>query len=578
MRTKLALLMLIAVFGLTWVLGEAPDQRADLTFHYPNMETLDPQRTRAAFDVRCAYALYQGLLTFNPYTFVAIPGVAERWEISDDKRTYTFYLREEARWSNGDPVTAHDFKETWYQGLLPGIAPPYVEFFYHFKGAKAFSQWCMNSLEEIRDLETQAEKMAAARQRWKTSREKFNEMVGIHVAGPRKLVVELERPLPYFLDLVASWPLFPLHVKSLQKQMSISTSNYMILRDWTWTQPQTMITNGPYTMARWRFKRDILLEANPYFWDAESVKSKTVRLVNIKQDNTAYYAYAQGQLDVLYETVVNFRPDIVEAARRGERNDVHEASMFGTYYYGFNCAEKLKDGRDNPVGNPLVRKALTMSVDREALVRDVTRMYQKPTDVFIPRGSIPGYESPTGLPYDPEAARRVLAEAGYPDGKGLPTIEVIYNTEGAHQLQAQAIAAMWEKNLGISVALKAQEWKVYLSTRRTGGYMVARHGWFGDYGDPTTFLDMYTSKSGMNDFGMRDPKYDAMMQRAAEETDSEKRMELLREAERYMLTEAVPMLPLYEYKVVHLWDPDKVSGVSMHPRGLQMFHLWEVKR
>ncbi len=586
MRTKLALLILLAVFGVVWVFGESAPERADLTLHFPALETLDGQRATASFDVRVSYALFEGLLAFNPYTFEVIPGVAESYTVSPDNLTYTFTLRKNARWSNGDPVTTADFLEAWYQAHLPGVAMKYQEFFYHIKGSKKFIEWCNRTTKAINELESHEEKWQAANERYDQSREKFAEIVAVEADGPYKMSVTLERPLPYFVHLVASWPYFPLHARAIRKELNVSPDNYMILRNWTWTRPDTMITNGPYKLAKWRFKRDVLLTKNAYFWKADLVGPQTIRFVHITQNNTAYYAYEQGQLDICYETVVEFRPELVEKAREGKRKDVHEISSFGTYFYGFNCRPKLADGSPNPVADPRIRKALAMSVDRKELVENVTRMYQRPTTCFIPHQSIHGYENVEGLKYDPQAARQVLAEAGYPDGKGLPVIEIFYNTGQGHELQAQAIAAMWEKHLGISVSLKGQEWKVFQETRNSGKFVVCRHGWFGDYVDPTTFLDMFKQDSGMNDFGLKDPKYDALMEKAAATYDPAQRMAILQEAERYVLNEVVAILPLYEYKVVHLFDPEKLkigtpesqTGMSFHPRNLQMFYLWRVKR
>ncbi len=626
MRLLVPLILVGLLIALTFAF-ERGDERAELTLHYLSFETLDPTMTQASADVRVAYALFEGLCTFDPYDFTVQPGVAERWAVSDDGLTYTFYLRKDAKWSDGQPLTTRDFVTTWRQGMMPDFAPPYADFLMHVRGGKKFQTWCLDELARINALtkenlekdkglqkwvaafagrhEIELDKDGAsykesalsevrslmARMRVQEAEAKFAELVGVRAIDDHTLEVELETPCSYFLDLVASWPFFPLPEHVTSRFTRLDPTTHMLRRNPLWIKPRSIVSNGPYRLARWWFKREVLLEANEHFHTPQRVKSKTVRMVWFADDNTAYNAYASGLIDAqIGATPVAFMDQIIKQKRAGKRHDVHEATSFGTYYFAINNRPKLRDGSDNPFKDVRVRRAFTMVVDKRDLVTNVTRLHQKVSGVFVPPGSIPGYQSPPGQRCLSDAkddderkamiaeARRLLAEAGYPGGMGLPKIEILYNSGGGHELVSQALAGMWERHLGVATTLRQQEWKVFLGQRNKGHFMLARSGWFGDYGDPTTFVDLFRTGHGNNDFGHSDQWYDNYLDAAAREPDPAKRMKMLQRAEQYVMGEKFVMLPLYQYKLVHLFDPDKVTGVTMHPRNLQMYHYIEVKR
>jgi oligopeptide transport system substrate-binding protein len=403
-------------------------------------------------------------------------------------------------------------------------------------------------------------------------------------------VVELERPTAYFLNLAASWPLFPLPAHVVGPASRLHRSSSMLRRDPQWTKSGRLVSNGPYRLAAWRFKGEVLLEANGQWHAAGSVVERSIRFVHFNDELAMFYAYESGALDVQFgATPLAFMPELLKRKAAGRRNDVHELAAFGTYYYAFNCRPKLPDGRTNPFADVRVRRAFAMTIDKRALVEKVTRLNQPVTSVFIPPGSMAGYESPTGLACLSDArddaqrramiarARALLAEAGYPAGSRMGPVTFTYNTGGGHEAVAQAVADMWHRHLGVRVGLDGQEWKVYLDRRHTGDFMIARSGWFGDYGDPTTFLDLFKTGNGNNDMGLSDPKYDAMLEHAADTLDPSRRLDILRRAEAYVMADCVPIIPLYQYKLVHLFDPGQVRGVSMHPRNLQMYHRIEVR-
>ena len=572
-------ILLLAVLLIAATVWQPGRTQADLRAGYTALETLDPQLARAAEDVRIAYALFQGLCTFDPGDFSIQGGVAESWDISDNRLTYTFHLRPDARWSDGSPVTAHDFRFAWKLGMMPDTAPPYIAFLFLIEGGREYFDWCQASLEKIKSQThlSPPQRLRLARQRIERADQKFDQLVGVEVLDDRTLRVTLERRIPYFLEVAATWPLFPLHRETLRAHMRVDPHTLRLRRDPQWTKPDTIVSNGPYRLAAWEFKRRLRLQANPHYWNADMVGPETVELTNFQDANTMFIAYEARQLDVMFGAgPLPFSPDLVRAQREGRRDDVHGFTTYGTYYYVFNCRPTLPDGTPNPFADPRIRRAFAMTINKPPLVEQVTRLHQEVTDVFIPRGAIDGYPSPQGLGYDPERARQLLGEAGHPNGRGLPPVLLIYNTGGGHEKVAQAVARMWERQLGVSVNLEGQEWKVFLGRRNEGGFHIARSGWFGDYMDPTTFLNLFETGNGNNDAGFSDPHYDALLRKAAAEPDPAKRLAILHDAEAYIMNEALPAVPLYYYKLIHLYDDRKVSGVSLHPRNLQFFHRMNV--
>jgi oligopeptide transport system substrate-binding protein len=571
MRLILTIAILCAVLVGSLLL-DRPASRADLTAGYISIETLDPQLTRASEDIRIAYALFEGLCTFDPYTFKVVPGVAQSWDLSDDGRTYTFHLRGNAKWSDGSPVRAQDFAYSWRMGLMPDTAPPYMDFLHYIRGGKAFTDWCIEELARIRQLPVPGQLTQATR-RAAESQAKFDQMVGVRVLDDRTLQVQIERPTPYFLEMVASWPFFPLHPLTLEQATALNADSLMLRRDPQWTEARRMVNNGPYRLADHRFKRYIRLVANPLYWAADRVGPRTVQVTSFNDPMGMFNGYMTGAVDIMFNAqTLPFAPDIVAEQRAGHRDDLVEANAFGTYYYCFNTRPTLPSGAKNPFADVRVRRAFAMAVDKASLVNEVTRLRQTVADVFIPPDSIPGYSSPRGIGYDPQQARQALADAGYPEGRGFPPVELSYNTGGGHEPVAQAVGRMWGQVLGVRIVQAGQEWKVFLSRRQAGDFAVSRHGWFGDYSDPTTFLDLFRTGNGNNDAGYTNAVFDGLLDQAAAERDPVKRMAVLSEAERYLLEEEAALCPLYFYKTIHLRRP-WVEGVNNHPRDLQFFHL-----
>jgi len=262
---------------------------------------------------------------------------------------------------------------------------------------------------------------------------------------------------------------------------------------------------------------------------------------------------------------MDYTPELIRQEHERKRSDIHHVPSFGTYYLTVNCRPRLNDGRVNPLADARVRRALARALNRQQIVDHVERKGNPVSRMFIPPNLIPGYRSPRGLGYDPDLARRELAEAGFPGGQGLPVIEYLYNTGHHQEPVAQAVQRMWERELGVKVQLVGKETKTFADDKTEHRFMVARGGWFGDYMDPATFLDLLQSDNGQNSAGFKDAYYDSLLEAAGRETDRTRRLELFSQAETYLVEKQLPVLPLYTYVLVHAWKPG-VTGIYPNPR------------
>lgn len=590
---KIALPFLLLIGAvLAAVASDRPQPPADYTFiNGISVFTLDPQRMSYEQDLRIAHAIYDGLVRWNPYTFEIMPGVAESWEVSPDGLVYTFRLRENARWSNGDPVTVADFRYAWRRALMPDTAADYTTLFFKIRGARAFFDFRVAQLAEYASRPARERTHAAALALREEADRAFEEMVGFDTPDDRTLVVTLERPTPYFLDLCAFPVFFPCHPATVERFVSVDASSGRLDQRYDWTKPPLLVSNGAYEVKSWRFKRDMRLEANPFYWDAPNVVSKSVLSLEIEDVNTRVLTYETGGADWDTDVLVNYVGDMLREKARGKRDDIHTHPRFGTYFWSFNCTPRLTDGRDNPFFDPRVRRAFAMSVNKRDIVEKVRDLGETVANVLIPPGSIPGFDtdrSIVGVPYDPAHARELLAQAGWVDRNGdgfvenasgvpFPTVELLCSAGSYHDKVALAMGAMWEKALGVRTRIVVKESKTYKDDIKRQDYMLARGGWYGDYGDPTTFLSLHRTGDGNNDRGYSDPHFDALMAAAEAELDPAKRMSILEEAERYTMEESLPVLPVWHYQDFNLFDPETFFGVSDHPRQVQYLH-WIGKR
>lgn len=487
------------------------EQRADLVFlNGAEPETIDPALITGQPEGRIANALFEGL-TANNASGEAVPGVAVRWEISSDHKTYTFHLRPDARWSNGDPVVADDFVRSWRRTLAPETASEYAYQLYYIRNGKAFNEGKLTDFSQV----------------------------GVRARDARTLEVVLENPTPYFLDLCAFTTLLPVHIASIEREGD------------NWTKPGKLIGNGPFRLVSWRINDRIRLEKNPFYWNQSEVKLSSVDILPISKPNTAYNFYASGQADLIMDK--GLVPTALMKELR-QRPDFHSAPFLGTYFLRFNCSRP-------PFNDPRVRLAFSLVLDKERIVQKITRAGELPADGLVPPG-ISGYRSMKRFVPDFERAKQLLAAAGFPEGKGFPLVNYLYSEGQLNEDIAVEIQGMFRQALGITINLQRQEWKVYLRSMSNLDYDICRASWVGDYKDPNTFLDMFVSGGGNNRTGWSNADYDALIARAAVEIDPAQRFDLLAQAEELLVLKEAPICPVYFYVGIQIYDSEKIGGIE----------------
>ncbi|MBX3381110.1 MAG: peptide ABC transporter substrate-binding protein [Phycisphaeraceae bacterium] len=588
---------IIAILG-----ADRPLPRADFTFiNRGDVTTLDFQQMSWQQDNRVARIIAEGLVAADVFShdYTIVPAAAERWEVSPDLRTYTFHLRD-AKWSNGAPVKPGDFLYAWMRGLLPDVGADYIGFIQHIKGGRAFTDWRSAALADFARKHAESPDPAAADDLWCETKRKFSELVSARATDDRTIVIELERPTPYFLDIVGFVSFFPLCESVVSRYESLDPASGRIKWNQDWTKPPNFITNGPFKVESWKFKRDLRLRRNPYYWNQSAIGVDTMSIPTVEDPVSSVMAFETGAVDWVSDVLAPFRTEMVaqksdfykehkaeydalnaqgldpiEIDRRlppDPRKNIHVFPAFGTYFWNFNCSRTLPDGRINPLADPRVRRALALAVDKHAIADGIRRVGEHVAPTLIPPHSISNYQSPKGLGFNPDEARRLLAEAGYPDGKGFITLDLLITKDGGHELIAQTLAKDWQRILGINTTISVQEVKVFRERLKNKNYMISRASWFGDYGDPTTFLETCRTDDGNNDRAYSSPKFDALLDRAANESDPAARFRILEEAERLLVEEDLPLLPIFYYVNMYLFDANKVTGISSHPRGIQLLY------
>ncbi len=476
---------------------------------------LDPHIVTGAPENRIISALFEGLVTKHPETLDIEPGVAESWDISADGRTYTFHLRDDARWSNGDPVTAEDFRWSWQRALTPALGNLYNYMYFPIVNAEAFANG------EIDD---------------------FSE-VGVRVPDPLTLEVELRNPAPYFLQLLDHYSTFPVHRATVE---SFGDPWNRLTR---WAREGNIVTNGAFELTDWVVNSRIRVEKSQQYWDADRVQLNAIVFYPTENLVTEERMFRDGQLHLTSDIPL----DKIPVYQRDQPELMRIAPYLGTYYYMINTTRE-------PFTDVRVRRALAKTVDRALLAETVMEGIVEPAYGIVPPGTL-GYEPPRLFDHNPERARELLAEAGFPNGEGFPTFEILYNTHESHRQIAVVIQQMWQRELNIDVRLVNQEWQVYLDTQENMNYDVSRRGWIGDYVDPNSFLDMFITGGGNNKTGFANPRYDDLILREApRQLNNEDRFALYHEAET-LLIEEMPIIPIYTYQSKRLIHPS-VRGLT----------------
>ena len=499
--------------------------------HYGNgaePQGLDPHVVTGVPESHIVRALFEGLAVKNPITLESEPGVAERWAISEDGRVYTFYINPEAKWSNGEAMTASDYVWSWNRALHPDTGSLYAYMLYPIVNSEAYSK------REITDF----------------------GKVGVKALDDLTLQVTLNEPTPYFLQLMDHYSTFAVHPETLLKHGKM-TDRYT-----PWTRVGNMVSNGPFTLEEWSLNRRIIVEKSDHYWDRDNVSLNGVYFYPTENLVSEERMFRAEQLHFTQTVPL----DKIPAYRERENSPYVQAPYLGTYYYLINTDRP-------PVDDARVRKALSFTLDRDKLTNTVLQNTAIPAYSITPPNTL-GYYPPKLFEYDIEEARRLLAEAGYPNGEGWPGLEIVYNTQEAHRKVAVAIQQMWKEALNIDITISNQEWKVYLNTISQRQFQVARRGWIGDYVDANNFLDLFLTDGGNNNTGYSDPVFDdIILNRAPKAKSREERYQLFYEAET-MLLEEMPFIPIYTYTSKHLVHPS-VEGI--YPNLMDSLNLKYVK-
>ena len=500
--------------------------------HGQEPETIDPAQNTSTDGGTIASAVFEGLTALDMNDEI-IPGVAASWDVADDQKTYTFHLRKDAKWSDGKAVTAKDFAYAWQRALDPKTKAEY-----------AYQLFYIENGEEFNAGNAKAEDL------------------GIKVVDDYTLEVRLNAPTPYFLRLTSFPTLMPVRQDVIEKHGD----------QWA-RKAETYIGNGPFKATEWVSKDHFKLVKNDQYWDKNRVKIDGVMITFIGDESTMLSSYEAGELDVIDSV------PLTEVDRlKKESKDFKMIPLAGTYYYAFNTQKA-------PFDNVKVRKAFSMAIDRTVIV-DKVRKSGTPATAFVPPGvpdATPGkdFRSNGGdffpVKADAAQAKKLLAEAGYPDGKGFPDVTLIYNSTEEHKIIAEAILEMWKTNLGVSnIKLSNMEWGVFIPTRQKGDFQIARDGWIGDYNDPMTFIDLFTTGNGNNDPQWSNAKFDELVKKARLSTDEKERMATLHEAEKLFLDEAI-MCPIYFYTQNTMIKPH-IKNLHVSPLGLTYFDRVEITK
>jgi oligopeptide transport system substrate-binding protein len=513
--TLIAITFLMFESGCT-LKKSAPKQ----TIHIGNgtePKDLDPAKIEGVYEHELVKEIFEPLVIEDPNGKL-VPSAAASWTSSPDGRVWTFKIQPQAKWSNGDPLEAKDFVYAWTRLLDPATASQYASMAYVVKGGEAFNK----------------------------GKVKDPSALGLKAIDAKTFEVTLENPTSYFLSMLDHQVFYPLHKASVEKH------------GMRWTRPENIVTTGPFKLSKWEANKVITMVKDPNYWNAASVKLEEANYYPMDNIDTEEKMFRTKQLQITREVP----PEKIEYWKSDKSGVFRSEDYFGNYFFRLNITKK-------PLNDKKVRRALALAIDRNRLVTFVTKGNQQPALALVP--PVPnGYQPNPSLPPDGsriEEAKKLLAEAGYPEGKGFPSVEILYNTQEIHKKLCEALQQMWKQNLGIEVKIINQEWKVYLASMQTLNYDIARAGWIGDYVDPFTFLELWTTGNGNNMTGFANKKYDGLIAASTKEMDEAKRFKTLHEAEDLLMDE-MPIIPIYIWRRNYLASKE-VVGWKPSLRGFQ---------
>lgn len=501
-------------------------------------QTIDPALNSAVDGAIMVNHFFEGLVKWvddGEGNAMTAPGQAESWEkvVNDDGTvTYTMKLRDGIKWSDGKEVTAGDFEYSWKRLANPETAADYC--------------YMIDMVQNYAGI---------------ANSESDPDTLGIKAIDDKTLEIVLSYDCPYFEEIMAFPATFPV------RQDLVEGND-----EWTY-DVATYVSNGPYKMKEWSHNAYILAEKNENYYDFANLGPDTIRFTLLDDANAMLAAYKSGELDFIEE----LPPD--EMANYLASGELTVADYIGTYYVCFNTEDEV-------FSNPLIRKAFSLAIDRNYIVENVSQAGEVPATGYVPAGvndaAGPGsddfrtvggeYYSVAEEDYEKncEEARALLAEAGYPNGEGFPTVEYMYNTNDKHKAIGEALQNMWQEQLGVTVNLSNQDWNVFLESRKQGDYQIARNGWIADYNDPCSFLDMWYTGGGNNDAQYSNKDYDAKIDAAKATAVQEERMKAFHEAEDILIEQDNVLAPVYFYTQPYMIKDD-IQGMYYTPLGYFFF-------
>lgn len=469
---------------------------------------LDPHTVTGTPEFHVMDALFEGLVEQDPTSREIRPALATGWEISTDLLTYTFSLRPTAKWSNGRPLTADDFVRSYERALNPLLGCNYAYLFEVLDGGSAYLSGELTDFTEV----------------------------GVKAVDTHTLEIRLAHPVPYFLSLL-TYPCWrPLPIDVIEEYDGLRRPGSR------WTRAGNLVSSGAFQLTRWDQNRVLVVERNPHYWDAETVGLNAIHFYTVESYDTEERMFRSGQLHITLNVPLTKR----ETYLAMERSPLRDDPLLGTYFFRFNTTRE-------PFGDPRVRRALSLAIDREAIVGKVTRAGEAPAGSFTPPG-VGGFEPAQLVSFDPAEGRRLLAEAGFPEGRGFPKSDLLYNTSESHRTIAEAIQQMWKLELGIEISLYNQEWKVYLDSLDSLDFDVTRSGWTAVYDDANQFLEIFTPENPNNHTGWADLAYRDLLTASMRESDPERRHEMLQRLDAMLIDQGV-VAPIYHYTNSYLIDP-----------------------
>lgn len=487
---------------------------------------LDPHLITGLPEINVVSSLFEGLVGEDPVDGHPVPAVAESWETSADGRTWTFHLRSSARWSNGVPLVAPDFVRSVGRALAPALGADNASLLFVLANAEAWHRGDLTNFDQV----------------------------GIHARDDHTLQLTLAHPAPYLPTLLSHPIWYPVYLPALERAGGAT------VRESNWTAPANFVGNGPFVLRTWKRGEVIIVEKSATYWDAATVRLREIQFRPAEDRESEERAFRAGQLHITEAMPVGK----VDSYRREHPEALRISPFFDTYFYRLNTTRPgLNDRR--------VRQALSLALDRKAIVEKITRGGQQAAWSFVPP-TVPGYAPGGKLEENLPRARQLLADAGFPEGKGLPPLEIMVNSSGNHRIIAEAVQQMWRR-LGLSVEINNMEQASLFAKRRALDYTVMRSEWVADFADPKSFLDVFRGGSSNNHTGWADLRYDALLHQADLAEDVGVRTEDLRKAEALLLDE-LPIIPVYHFTTVRLVHP-AVRG--WHPLPLDRHpykHVW----